>query len=203
MAGPDVVLIDRSREPASTARLAQVVRALQTQVDRDLGSVWGARAQIELAGGSTAPASGWSISIVDDPFAALGIQLDEDAHPRAAVRAGEDWTLAVSHVLLEMVAAPEGRRFMEGPDSTHRSQARVRYLVEICDPCEVFSYEIDGIQVSDFVTPDYYRADAAPGTAFDFLRQVRRPLEVPRGGYLSWQDVEAGRWRQRRPDGTF
>src|SRR5205085_9105341 len=69
-------------------------------------------------------------------------------------------------------------------------------------PCRRHRYEIDGVEVSDFVTPDYYRADAPPGTAFDFLRRLRRPLEVPRGGFLAWQDPADGRWRQRGADGT-
>jgi hypothetical protein len=204
MPGPDIVLIDRSREPASTLRLSQVTRALQTQVDRDFGMVWGCGARIGVAPAGTTPAGAWSISVVDGAATRLGIHLDEGGRPHAVVRPGMDWTLAVSHVLLEMIADPEGRRFMEGVDiSPGAPVRRVRYLLEVCDPCEVFHYEIDGIAVSDFVTPDYYRADAAPGTAFDFLRRLRRPLEVPRGGYLSWQDTADERWHQRRPDGTF
>src|SRR5258708_22306750 len=52
MTGPDVVLVDRSREPASNARLVQVGRALQTQVDRDLSTVCGARARVVIASGT-------------------------------------------------------------------------------------------------------------------------------------------------------
>jgi hypothetical protein len=204
MPGPDIVLIDRSREPASTARLSQVTRALQTQLDRDFGMVWGAGARLGVAPAGTTPAGAWSISVVDDGAGGLGIQRDGAGRPHATVRSGADWTLAVSHVLLEMIADPEGERFMEGVDITPRSPVRhVRYLVEVCDPCQVFHYEIDGVQVADFVTPDYYRVDAAPGTAVDFLRRLRRPLEVPRGGHLSWQDAADGRWHQKRPDGTF
>ena len=203
MPGPDIVLIDRSRDPVSTMRLTQVMRALQTQIDRDFGMAWGERVQLGVAPAGTTPAGVWSISIVDRA-AELGIHLDEDGNPSAAVNAGGDWTLAVSHVLLEMVANPLGQRFIEGQDITpHAPVRRVEYLVEVCDPCEVYHYEIDGVQVSDFVMPDYYDADAAPGTAFDFLRRLRRPLQVPRGGYLTWRDPADARWHQKRPDGAF
>jgi hypothetical protein len=203
MTGPDVVLVDRSREPASTARLVQVGRALQTQVDRDFSTVWGARARVVIASGTATPGGAWTVAIVDEPVAGLGIHLARDGSPHAEVRASRDWTLAASHVLLEMAADPRGQRFMEGPGIGSRSRSRrVRYLVEVCDPCELFHYEIDGVRVSDFVTPDYYRAEAPAGTAFDFLRRLRRPLEVPRGGCLSWQDMEEGRWHLRRPDGS-
>lgn len=204
MTGPDIVLVDRSRESTSTARLTRVTRALQAQVDRDFGMVWGCRAQVGLAPSGTTPAGAWSISVVDGPVAALGIHLDDEGRPYAVVRKGTYWTLAVSHVLLEMIADPAGTRFMDGLDISPRAPLRrVRYLLEVCDPCQVFHYEIDGIAVADFVTPDYYRADAAPGTAFDFLRRVRRPLEVARGCDLSWHDAADGHWHRKRPDGTF
>jgi hypothetical protein len=204
MAVPDVVLIDRSRAPSSTTRLTHVARALQTQVDRDFSMAWGARARISPAPAMTAAPGVWSISIVDGTGDGLGIDVDGDGAPHALVRAGGDWTLAVSHVLLEMAANPRGDRFIGALDVTSGpSPRRVRYLVEVCDPCRLQHYEIDGIRVSNFVTPDYYRADAARGIALDFLRRLRRPLQVPRGGRLSWLDPEDGRWRQRRPDGTL
>ncbi len=202
MAGQDVVLIDSSREPVSAARLAQVAAALQTQIDRDFGAAWGALARVGVADRSHIPPGAWTISIVQVPIEGLGVHLDRDGWPRAEVRAGEGWTISASHVLLEMVADPRGQRLMEGRDDCRSGARRVRYLVEVCDPCRTFHYEIDGIRVSDFVTPDYYRAGAAPGTAFDFLRRLRRPLEVPRGGCLSWQDPDDGRWHLRRPDGS-
>src|SRR5215472_6685562 len=204
MRGPDVVLIDRSRAPSSTIRLTRVARALQTQMDRDFTMAWGARARISPAPARTAPAGAWSISIVDGDGDGLGIHVDGDGAPHGVVRACAKWTLAVSHVLLEMAANPRGDRFMEGPDVTPgSSRRRVRYLVEICDPCRLQHYEIEGIPVSNFVMPDYYRAGTARGVALDFLRRLRRPLEVPRGGCLSWHDPEDGRWHQRRPDGAL
>jgi hypothetical protein len=200
---PSVVLVDRSPEPVSGARLAHVARALQTQVDRDFGAVWGVGVRVTAATCTAVPAGAWTISIVGEPVSGLGVRLDAHGRPVADVRAGEDWTLAASHELLEMIADPRGGRFMEGRrPATGARLHRVRYLVEVCDPCEVHPYVIDGVEVSDFVTPDYYRADAAHGTAVDFLRKLRRPLEVSAGCYLSWHDPDDGHWHQRRPDGT-
>jgi hypothetical protein len=204
MAEADIALIDRSRAPSSTMRLTQVAKALQTQMDRDFSMAWGARARISPAPAGTTPVGVWSISIVDSPDDGPGIHVDAGGAPHGVVRAGRDWTLAVSHLLLEMAANPRGDRFIEGLDATPgASPHRVRYLVEVCDPCELHHYEIDGIRVSDFVTPDFYRAGAARGTAFDFLRRLRRPLDVPRGGCLSWHDPADGRWHQKRPDGAY
>jgi len=204
MPGPDIVLVDRSREPAGTPRLEQVARALQTQVDRDFSMVWGVGARVGAAPAGTTPAGAWSISVVHGGVAAPGIRAGADGCPHAVVRSGPDWTISVSHALLEMISDPDGTRFIEGIDVTPGTPVRrVRYLLEVCDPCQVFHYEVDGVPVSDFVTPDYYRVDAAPGTAMDFLRRLSRPLQVARGGYLCWQDPADGRWHQKRPDGAF
>src|SRR5262249_5936953 len=180
---PAVALVDRSPQPMRTPLLAHVAQALQTQVDRDFSAAWGARARVAAVSGSGAPPGTWPIFLVDVPETGFGVHLDTSGQPYAEARAGAGWTLAASHLLLEMIADPGGGRFMEGPRIGSLFEQRpVRYLVEVCDPCRVFHYVIDGVEVSDFVTPDYYRAD---GRAVDFLRLLLRPLEVRRGCSLA------------------
>jgi hypothetical protein len=203
MAAPSVVLVHRSLEAPGAPSLDRVARALQTQVDRDLDPVWGVRARVTVADEGTWPAGAWPIYVVDEPRAGLGVHVDRFGRPYAEVRAGEGWSLGASHALLEMLADPDGQRFMLGRCLGSRSRRRqVGYLVEVCDPCQVYDYTIHGVQVSNFVTPDYYRADAPVGTALDYMRELRRPLQVPLGCYLSWQDPSDGHWHQRGPDGV-
>lgn len=194
------MLVDRSARRVGAARLAHVAQALQTQVDRDFGPAWGVRATVSAAAGTSAPVGAWPISVVDAPRGGLGVHLDAEREPCAEVRAGKGWTLDASHLLLEMIADPGGCRFMEGPSIGAVLRRRsVWYLVEVCHPCRPFHYVIDGVEVADFVTPDYYGME---GTAVDFLRLLRRPLEVPRGGSLCWQDPGDGHWYQQGPDGV-
>jgi hypothetical protein len=183
------------------ARLIHVAQSLQTQVDRDFSAAWGARARVRAAPGTAAPDGTWPIYLVGGHEMGPGIHAGDGGDPFAEVTCGDGWTLAASHVLLEMIADPRGDRLMDGPRPAPGTGRRpVRYLVEVCDPCQVFHYVIDGVEVSNFVTPDYYRADAM---AVDFLRLIRRPLEVWPGCSLAWQDPEDGHWHQKRPDGTF
>jgi hypothetical protein len=200
MAAPAVALVNRSSAPLGPACVAHVARALQTQVDRDFGPAWGALARV-TASAEGVPPGAWPMYLVDSPDAGYGIHLDDGGTPFAEVGAGEGWTLAASHLLLEMIADPRGDRLVDGPATgsylTHR---RVKYLVEVCDPCRAFHSVIDGVEVSDFVTPDYYRT---AGTAVDFLRLLRRPLEVRPGGSLSWQDPDDRHWRLARADGAL
>src|SRR5215472_5606569 len=200
MAAPAVALVDRSTAPVSARHLAHVARALQTQLDRDFGPAWGVHARVTTSPADRVPAGVWPMYLVDASAAGFGIHVD-GATPFAEVCAGGGWTLAASHLLLEMVADPRGDRLMEGPEfGSCLTNRRVRYLVEVCEPCRTFHYVIDGVDVSDFVTPDYYRAD---GTAVDFLRLLRRPLEVRSGCSLAWQDPDDGHWHQKRADGVL
>src|SRR5207244_1062064 len=79
----------------------------------------------------------------------------------------------------------------------------VGYLVEVGDPCEIYEYDIDGVAVSDFVTPDYYDENAEAGTLLDFLARLGAPYEVPDGCYISWVDPEDQNWHQKQTDGSF
>jgi hypothetical protein len=199
MTAPTVALVDRA---AGDLELDRVVRALQTQVDRDFAPVWGAPGRVAAAAGRRPQAGTWPIYLVREPQAGLGVHLDHHGHPFAEVRVAGDWTLAVSHHLLELLCDPHGRRFTRGPSIAPGAGGRdVRYLVEVCDPCATRTYTIDGVRVANFVTPDYYRSACAG--AFDFLRALDRRLEVPLGCSVAWQDPADGRWHERRPDGTF
>jgi hypothetical protein len=150
------------------------------------------------------PAGAWPIRILDKSEAGLGVHLDKNRKPFAEVQAGKDWSITASHELLEMLVDPLGNRLISDPDIDPAfDRHQVQYLVEVGDPCEVFAYQINGISVSDFVTPEYYDANAPAGTALDLLNQLNTPLEVPQGCYISWFDPQDSRWHQKQPDGSF
>lgn len=206
MPTPHIVLVNTSSTPIADTDVAAVAQALQTQVDRDFGQFWGIKAQITpLPQGSRIPARTWPMRIVDVPRGGLGIHLDRHGRPFAQIQAGNDWSITASHELLEMLVDPLGHRFVQEPDidPAVTDGHLVSYLVEVGDPCEVFSYLIGGIAVSDFVTPEYYDPNAPQGATLDFLGHLTAPFEVPAGCYLSWQDPRDGRWHQKRPDGSF
>jgi hypothetical protein len=79
------------------------------------------------------------------------------------------------------------------------------YAYEVCDACEAdkFGYDINGTTVSDFVTPAWFEAFRAPGSAqFDFRKQIGRPFELLDGGYIGVYDVATGSgWHQVLPAG--
>ena len=117
----------------------------------------------------------------------------------------DNTTVTISHEMLEMLVDPYGNRFIQAPDIDPSALDRhlVSYLVEVGDPCETFSYSIDGVSVSDFVTPEYYNNNAPLNTEFDLLRKLRQPLQVSNGCYISFEDPQDNNWHQKDTHGNF
>lgn len=77
------------------------------------------------------------------------------------VNGPDNWTLLASHELLEMLVDPMSDRHIGGQ------------WVEICDPVGNVYYTIRGIQVSDFVTPAWFRPHSRGPWDFErFLGQL-------------------------------
>jgi len=200
-----IILTNKSSVNIPLSDINDVAGALQTQLDRDFTPVWGIRGTIvALKKGEVVPNGAWPIYIVDNPKGGLGIHLDQGHKPYAQVEEGQDWSITASHELLEMLVDPYGHKLVQAPDITPNSDGHlVNYLVEVGDPCEVFSYTINGVSVSDFVTPEYYNEAAAQGTEVDFLQRLSKAYEVPAGCYISWIDPQDRHWHQKQPDGSF
>jgi Cdc6-like AAA superfamily ATPase len=185
----------------STLELKRVARALETQIHRDYAPVWGVEATVHVfqAVGDVPPDC-CSVLIRDETGTQgyRSIHTTKDGVPYAVVQYSDSWSLSVSHECLEMLTAPNGDRVVEGrsPEDGHPAQ----FLVQICDPClsRQAGYEIDGVLVSDFVTPAFYgtpgESDRFP--SLDFKEAIERPLQVLPGGYLTWLDEKRNHWRQ-------
>ncbi len=184
----------------SPAQLTQAAAALQKQVTRDFGPIWGIHATVNaFVNLDQVPIDYWPIVIetnIHQPGAA-GVHLDQDGQPFALVQFSNSWTLTASHECLEMLADPFGNRLIAG-QSVMSGQGRVRYLVEVCDPCEgwSFAYRVNGITVSDFFTPHFFDPTQAAGVRYSFQGNLTEPRQVLRGGYLSWQDPVSQHWWQ-------
>jgi hypothetical protein len=89
-------------------------------------------------------------------------------------------SMSVSSVLSHKVCEWFADRFLnlwaDGPKG--------EYSVEICDPVENDSYDIDGVSVSNFVTPRYFDPLAPAGSQFDYLKKLTKPFTITTGGYI-------------------
>lgn len=201
-----VALIDQTNGGVvPIAELEQYATALQQQVDNDLVSAWGVRADISaLPTENPIPPGTWPIKIVDSIPGVGGVHLDENGQPYAEAVNGTELSIAISHELLEMLVDPWGNRLTPGPDIDPAAGGRqVYYLVEVSDPCEVTSYTIDGVQVSDFILPTFYDPNANGPVDFRGTLAGPLPRPVPDGCYISWIDPQDGAWHQEQTNGSF
>jgi len=205
-----ITLVDQTHS-IDPALLHAAAIALNQQVSTDLPSKWPGIA----AGVSVAPSIGaltpgaWPVFLVEKlPPGEGGYHLDKNNQPFAKVIASahdDSWTIDASHEIIEMLVDPYGNRMhasqaiaINGADSDVIDADGVfNYLVEACDPCEAnnYGYDIAGILVSDFITPNFYDATTTPGTSYSFKGNITRPRQLLPGGYISFQ-TSAGTWQQ-------
>jgi len=83
--------------------------------------------------------------------------------------------VTLSHERLEMLADPWINWCAQGSDG------RI-YALEVCDAVELDSmgYKIDGVLVSDFITPSWFEPTQAD--RIDSKKQVSKPMELAPGG---------------------
>lgn len=185
-----VAVVSRSSH-IQAGDLSSVVAALQVQVTRDFGPLWGVSAVVDaFPTVEDIPVGGWVVTIEDDIHTpgAGGFHLARNGQPYALVQYSDTWSLAVSHETLEMLADPSGNRSQAAP-SPADGVTQSLYLVEVCDPCEAaeYAYSIDGILLSDFILPPYYDA-VSRSIPYSFTGAVNQPRQVLRGGYVSYLD---------------
>jgi len=199
-----VALIDQTNEGAvSPATLQQYAAALQQQVDNHLAPAWNVRADISvLAAGAVVPPDTLPLNIVDSLTGQAGVHTDYRGQLSAEAVNDDQLSITLSHELLEMLVDPLGTRVIQAADlDPYSGGQQVQYLVEVCDPCAVYTYDIDGVPVSDFVLPSFYDPDTTGEV--DFAGFLARPLTVPLGCYISWLDPTDNRWHELQPNGTF
>jgi hypothetical protein len=109
--------------------------------------------------------------------------------PFALVEASDAWSVVISHEVIEMIADPYGNRLVAAAHPLDKTQ-RVKYLVEVCDPCQSVWYPVNGVPVSDFYTPRYFDPVGLTGGRYSFTGRLEHPLQILDGGYLSWIDPE-------------
>ncbi|HMD20908.1 MAG TPA: hypothetical protein VKH40_11325 [Alloacidobacterium sp.] len=186
-----------------------VAAALNIQVTRDLPQFWNVTATVMyLPNPHKVPAGVWPVQLVKTlPPGEGGFHLDKHKQPYAKVIASpknEGWTIAASHETLEMLVDPYGNRVQSSVAIEIKNKKIVDgtgqygYLVEACDPCEddKYAYTINGVVVSDFITPHFYDPLVTAGTRYSFTGALKAPRQILPGGYISWVNNEADEWQQ-------
>ena len=196
-----VAIVPETANSVDPAELARVAAAVQRQIARDFGPVWGIDATVDAFPAlELVPLGYWPVIITtrdlgDDE----GFHLTAGRDPYSIVEALPGWSLTASHEILEMLADPSGTRTIPtaSPDDEHPF-ARVEFLVEICDPCQSAecAYTVNDVLVSDFVTPAFFeppgRGQAGRPPDYSFRGNIEGPQKLARGGAMTWLDRALG-----------
>jgi hypothetical protein len=178
----------------SDEEVAAICRALSVQGTHHIARAW------DLDHVSVQPrsrrAEDWHLEFLDhsDQEGALGYHDSESGLPILRIfaadckDAGVSPSACASHELAEAMVDPWLRRAEQ--DSKGRFWA-----CEVGDPVQSSIYEIEGVEVQNFVYPAWF--GEAPGK-LDALGVVKQPLEVPQGGYAQhfnpskgWESIGA------------
>lgn len=111
---------------------------------------------------------------------------------------GANWTVTLSHELLEVLAGPEiNLTVFAQPDET----IGILYAYEVCDACEAdkVGYQIDGVTVSDFVYSVWFEAfQAGRNVQFCHSKKIKNPFNLLPGGHIGvFNVVKGGGWIQK------
>jgi hypothetical protein len=189
--------------------MAAAAAAINTQVTRDLPQYWNINASVAyLTDPHRIPQGFWPVQLVKSlPPPEGGFHLTHHNQPYAKVIAtpgSDDWIIDASHETLEMLVDPAGNRLQASTEITlagnriEDGDGTFEYLVEVCDPCEgnEFGYQINGLTVSDFLTPHFYDLNATSDARFSFTGALKAPREILPGGYISWANPQTSEMQQ-------
>jgi hypothetical protein len=169
-------------------------KACARQIREHVAPVYGktpARVQF-LSGVTHAPAGAWVITVLDDAdqAGALGWHTEDAAgriYGRVFAAPCLDYDVPVSTTLSHEIV----ETFCD-PDVDIWADTGRGYSVpwEACDPVEGNSYKIDGVDVSDFVTPAWYMTKPPTDAHLNHLNTLTDPFELAAGGYVvrRWLD---------------
>jgi len=185
------------------------IRAVNRQIAEDFMSIWGTGRTLVLHASNVDPTD--PTTLIDEPVrgAAVVYLLDESTLPGALgyhdlnardlpvgfvfVLNANDWTTTLSHEVLELILDPTVNILVPGPDPRDPNSV-VLHAYEACDAVERASYDIDGIAVSDFLTPSYFTVGDAPGTRNDFLGVGVKSFGVTKQSHIAFFDLGVNDW---------
>jgi hypothetical protein len=170
------------------AQVQAMIPAFETQWNRDLAPVWNVE-QVQFVWNPKTqppPPSSWWVLFLDDSDQADSLAYHEKTdtgQPIAKVfvktiqARNASVSIKATHEICEMAVDPSNHLAVQDGEGAF-------WACEICDPVDSdeHGYEINGVPVSDFVTPAWFgmRSGTAP---FDFRQHVTAAFQVLPGGY--------------------
>jgi hypothetical protein len=208
-----ISVINHSNGDVSDEKLEEYIRAINRKITEDFEPYWSFGGKLRLEGRSgtqpdkqnPADMRGDAIIYVWDKVDVPGALGYHDANFRGipygvvfteiSNQLNEDLSVTLSHEALEMLGDPEVNLLVGGPHPGQPNKA-VFHWFEMCDAVQAETYEIDGVQVSNFVLPLYFTGGDEVGGRNDFLARPAtgklKSFGIKPGGYVGFCDPQTG-----------
>lgn len=162
------------------------IRGVQTQVSDHFAPIWGKDAELGFISSEESPPEGtWWMVVADDPDVAhalgyhdltmKGLPLGK-VFVKPSLKVGESVSVPLSHEVLEMLLDPDINKYAMDPSALRL------YAWEACDAVQGDTYVIDGVEVSNFLYPDFFSRYDVPGR-LDYLNLCDKSFETRPFGY--------------------
>jgi len=184
---------------------ATMTQAIAAQVRLDVAPLWdrAPAAVIFYTDPKNVPVAAHGIAVVDtikdQPTGVLGYHTEDPGGKLWGVVAAKpeldnggkattgDWSVSsvLSHEVLEMFIDPNCNLWAN--DGHGKA-----YSFEVCDPVEAPTYVVNGVSVSNFVTPAWFDPLSDHATAqYDKLGKLKAPFSILKGGYVVYEAAGA------------
>jgi hypothetical protein len=196
----------------SNATIRRDIPGWEAAMNKDFAPVWGTN-QVDIDLVDHAPRNGIEVLIVPQgPIqGALVYHTVVNGEPEIVDYAGINDlygysnSVSITHEIEELLADPMTSAFNQGwpyqyvsaqmPDGSQQQIPMPKdsvWIQEVADPVEAYAFRVDGVSISDFVTPNWWNDEVAGG--FDYMHIVGSPYTLAYGGYASFEI--AGSWFQ-------
>jgi hypothetical protein len=195
----------------SNADAATITQAIASQIKLDGAPIWDRApgAVVFYTDATAIPPAAHVITITDtiadQPAGVLGYHTEDQGGKLWGIVAAKpeldnggkvttgDWSVSsvISHEVLEM--------FIDANCNLWSNNGKgSMFTFEVCDPVEAPSYVVNGVSVSNFVTPAWFDPLAGPTEQFDHLGLLTAPFSILKGGYVVY--AKAGKEQQKFGD---
>lgn len=131
-----------------------------------------------------------------------GYHLVNNGTPYARLLYTSSYSKVLSHELLEMLVNPFLDRYI-GIEIYSETPGEEKVIQEIADPVQTTTYQIDGIEVSNFIFPAWYHVTKISGEKYDYLGLITEPKGILDGGYKSFLSRTGEWWQTFKTDNVL
>jgi len=166
----DIAIVNTSHIPDETIeKIIQAIEKVMPEFSKD----WNVFGTLKLNGDSQIKCFISTLEVQNSRERAFHSLLNGIPYARVIVDKRDSLNLVskmISHEIFELLANPMQDRFLK------------EYELEVCDPVDKNSFDVDGIQISDWILPAWFSYGELPYNHMNTLTRARR---VALGGYIN------------------